>query len=83
MSFTCDICMNENQYGVSCELCSKIICIECYDQLDKCPFCRLEYDCPSSKLFNERMNMHYRKVSMILADVRRQIALMQQNNIYH
>lgn len=41
----CDICMNEYQDdGYTCDQCKKNICIKCYSNVNKCPFCRKKYD---------------------------------------
>ena len=41
MTYTdCDICYETKKYFRSCDTCVNKTCYECYQKVDKCPFCR-------------------------------------------
>ena len=44
MSTECPICFLPLSTEVECNQCHQSICLECYSQLDKCPFCRRYYN---------------------------------------
>ena len=42
----CGICLTIKENTCGCTQCNGVVCIDCYNNIEKCPFCRKSYDAP-------------------------------------
>lgn len=61
VSESCSICYSDKKEFFKCFKCKQNHCMECHEQINRCPFCRVFYMTNDEILFNKQLtNMIYR-----------------------